>query len=140
MSKTRPVRVLHIIDTLGGGGSERLVWDIVRLSDPTRVKHRVVTIFADGYLVPFVYAKALSELGAYGSKALTKEDSSRKDTGETWNEQVRKGGLFIPRSSVKNLPPVLKKPLVRFWNFAFSIRQQLRHAAAHVPSMLSVPA
>jgi len=43
-------RVLHIIDTLGGGGSERLVWDIVRLSDPARVKHRVVTVFPDGYL------------------------------------------------------------------------------------------
>src|SRR5215212_8692233 len=66
MSSTRPVRVLHIIDTLGGGGSERLVWDIVRLSDPARVQHMVVTIFPDGYLVPFVYAEPLRELGAYG--------------------------------------------------------------------------
>ncbi len=67
MSNKRPLRVLHIIDTLAGGGSERLIWDIVRLSDPTRVKHRVVTIFRDGYLGPFVYAEPLRELGAYGS-------------------------------------------------------------------------
>ena len=52
MKTTRPLRVLHIIDTLGGGGSERLVFDIVRLSDQTRVKHRVATIFRDGFLVP----------------------------------------------------------------------------------------
>src|SRR6185295_20106023 len=67
MSDSRPVRVMHIIDTLGSGGSERLVWDIVRLSDPERVTHRVVTFFSDGHFGPFVYAERLRELGAYGS-------------------------------------------------------------------------
>jgi glycosyltransferase involved in cell wall biosynthesis len=68
MKTTRPLRVLHIIDTLGGGGSERLLFDIVRLSDQTRVKHRVATIFRDGFLVPFVYGEPLRELGAYGQR------------------------------------------------------------------------
>jgi len=30
--------------------------------------------------------------------------------------------------------------LVRIWNFAFSIRQHIKRVAAHVPSMLSIPA
>src|SRR3954454_25035173 len=99
MEKTRALRVLHIIDTLGGGGSERLLWDIVRLSDPERVKHRVVTIFREGYLATPVYAEPLRQLGAYGRSK---------------NEQVIESGLpapFIPRSSVSKLPPALKKPL-----------------------------
>ena len=78
MEETRPLRVLHIIDTLGGGGSERLVWDIVRLSDPAQVQHRVVTIFREGYLATPVYAEPLRKLGAYGSKATIKEEFSRK--------------------------------------------------------------
>jgi glycosyltransferase involved in cell wall biosynthesis len=137
----RPLRVLHIIDTLGGGGSERLVWDIVRLSDPAHVQHRVVTIFRDGYLVPFVYAEALGELGAYRSKGLVKENFSRQDA----KAQRRKGILtrlcaFAPwRLGVKNLPPALKNPLVRIWNFGFSIRQKVRHLSEHLPSTLSVP-
>lgn len=61
-----PVRVLQIIDTLGGGGSERLLWDIVRLSNPSRMQHRVVTFFPDGYIGPFVYGERLLNLGAYG--------------------------------------------------------------------------
>src|SRR5689334_2561805 len=122
--ETRPLRVLHIIDTLGGGGSERLVWDIVRLSDPARVQHRVVTIFPDGFLVPFVYAEALSELGAYRSKRVVKENFSRKDA----KSQSRKGNLtrlsaFAPlRLGVKNLHPAPKKSLINLLNFGFSIR------------------
>ena len=138
MEKTRPVRVLHIIDTLGGGGSERLVWDIVRLSDPARVQHRVVTIFREGYLATPVYAEPLRQLGAYG-----KRDFSRSGANETWNEQVRKGGLpplSEVRSSVKSLPPALKNPLVRIWNFGFSLWREVKHAAAHVPSTATIPA
>ena len=132
MDKRRPLRVLHIIDTLGGGGSERLVWDIVRLSDPTRVQHRVVTIFPDGYLVPFVYAERLRELGAYGGK----EDFSRG--GAT--AQRENTGVAPLHRRARNLPPALKNPLVRIWNFAFSMRQDVKHIAVHVRSMLSVPA
>ena len=85
MEKTRALRVLHIIDTLGGGGSERLVWDIVRLSDPARVQHRVVTIFREGYLATPVYAERLRQLGAYGKPAI-KEELSRKGA-KTQSEQ-----------------------------------------------------
>ena len=122
--------MLHIIDTLGGGGSERLVWDIVRLSDPTRVKHRVVTIFREGYLVAPVYAEPLRQLGAYGSK----EDFSQKDA------KAQTTTSFASSRRGRNLPPALKKPLVRSWNSAFSIGQEVKRIAAHVPSTLSIPA
>jgi glycosyltransferase involved in cell wall biosynthesis len=59
----RPVRVLHIIDGLAGGGSERWVYDIARLSDHARVQHRVTTVHPDRGR--FVYAAPLSEVGAY---------------------------------------------------------------------------
>ena len=127
----RPLRVLHIIDTLGGGGSERLVWDIVRLSDPARVQHRVLTIFREGYLATPVYAEPLRQLGAYG-----KRDFSRSGA-TTQRKNINAAPL---RRRGRNLPPVLKKPLVRIWNFAFSIWRQLKHAAAHVPSMFTIPA
>ncbi|HSE17298.1 MAG TPA: glycosyltransferase [Pyrinomonadaceae bacterium] len=133
MTTIRPVRVLHIIDTLGGGGSERLVWDIVRLSDPARVQHRVVTIFPDGYLVPFVYAEPLRELGAYRGS----QDA---------NAQSRQGGSKSPgdfaslRLGVKNLPRALKNPLVHTWNSGFSLWRELKHIGVHLRSTLSVPA
>jgi len=134
MSKTRPLRVLHIIDTLGGGGSERLVWDIVRLSDPARVQHRVVTIFPDGYLVPFVYAEPLRELGAY------KGDFSRQDA-KTQREEEDSETPFAPlRLGARNLPRALKKPLVGLVNFTFSIVRDVKHIAVQARSALSVPA
>ncbi|HEU4835635.1 MAG TPA: glycosyltransferase, partial [Pyrinomonadaceae bacterium] len=140
MSKTRPLRVLHIIDTLGGGGSERLVWDIVRLSDPARVQHRVVTIFPDGYLVPFVYAEALGEWGAYRGKTALKKDFSRKGAKTQREEEDSKPPFAPLRLGVRNLPRALKNPLLRIWNFAFSIGQDVKRASIHVRSMLGVPA
>jgi glycosyltransferase involved in cell wall biosynthesis len=59
-----PVRVVHLIDGLGGGGSERWIWDIVRLSDPSRVQHLVVTIHPD--FGEFVYSEQLRMRNAYG--------------------------------------------------------------------------
>src|SRR5205085_4947878 len=64
-SPARPVRVLHLIDGLAGGGSERWIWDLVRLRDPRRVEPRVVTIHPD--LGRFVYAERLRQAGAYGA-------------------------------------------------------------------------
>jgi glycosyltransferase involved in cell wall biosynthesis len=63
MESRNTVRVLHIIDGLAGGGSERWVYDIARLSDGARIRHRVVTVHPD--LGRFVYAERLSALGAY---------------------------------------------------------------------------
>ncbi|MEK6225058.1 MAG: glycosyltransferase [Chloroflexota bacterium] len=58
------IRVLDIIDGLAGGGSERWVYDIARLSDPARVRHRVTTVHPDRGR--FVYAESLRRLGSYG--------------------------------------------------------------------------
>jgi glycosyltransferase involved in cell wall biosynthesis len=63
---TTPVRVLHVIDGLAGGGSERFLWDIVRLSDPARVRYRVLTIYPG--LGRFVYSESLRDLGVYGDR------------------------------------------------------------------------
>jgi glycosyltransferase involved in cell wall biosynthesis len=121
--------VLHIIDTLGGGGSERLLWDIVRLSDPARVKHRVVTIFREGYMATPVYAEPLRELGAY-------RGNSSRSGATAQRENINAAPL---RRRASTLPPLLKNPLVGLWNFAFSQSRRLKHTAEHVPSMLTIP-
>lgn len=63
MNNPRPVRVLHIIDGLAGGGCERWLWDIVRLSEPDKFAHHVVTIHPDSG--DYVYADRLRALGVY---------------------------------------------------------------------------
>jgi glycosyltransferase involved in cell wall biosynthesis len=154
MSNKRPLRVLHILDTLGGGGSERLVWDIVRLSDEERVKHRVDTIFSDGYLLPFVYAEPLRQLGAYGrARPATRQgavvsaigDKAAPEPSADNDPSTRpdSGTGGAAQSIVKNLarlPRGVKRPLARIWNAAFSVWQPIRRAAAHVPSALGIPA
>jgi glycosyltransferase involved in cell wall biosynthesis len=62
------VKVLHTIDGLAGGGSERWVWDLVRLADPGRAVHRVVPIHFD--LGRFVYADRLRALGALAGRTV----------------------------------------------------------------------
>lgn len=64
MTSARPVRVLHLINGLSGGGLERWLRDVVRLSDPAAVTHRVVVVYPDLGGDP-VYAEALAEAGAY---------------------------------------------------------------------------
>ena len=64
MTGSRPVRVLHLIAELGGGGSERWLWDVVRLSPPEQFEHAVVTIYPD-YSGNFIYADPLRASGAY---------------------------------------------------------------------------
>ncbi|MGB7923974.1 MAG: glycosyltransferase [Pyrinomonadaceae bacterium] len=64
MMAQRPVRVLHLIAELGGGGSERWLWDVVRLSPPEQFEHTVATIYPD-YSGNFVYADHLRSTGAY---------------------------------------------------------------------------
>jgi len=67
-----PVRVMHLINGLSGGGLERWLWDIIRLSSGSELEHRVVAIYPDLGGSP-VYADALSERGALedpGSGAL----------------------------------------------------------------------
>src|SRR2546428_9757805 len=61
-SESAPVRVLHVIDSLEGGGSQRWLWDIVRLSD-SDTQHRVVAVFPDTGLD--AYAMRLEGRGVY---------------------------------------------------------------------------
>jgi glycosyltransferase involved in cell wall biosynthesis len=58
--------VLHLIDGLGGGGCERWLWDIVRLT-PESFEHRIVTIHPDSG--DYVYADRLRALGAYDQRS-----------------------------------------------------------------------
>lgn len=64
VTSANPVRVLHLIDGLGGGGSERWVWDIVRLSQPALCKHYVITFYPDN--AQCVYSEPLRSRAAYG--------------------------------------------------------------------------
>jgi len=155
MSMKRPLRVLHIIDTLGGGGSERLIWDFVRLSDPTRVKHRVVTVLSEGYNGAFVYAQPLRELGAFGHAQRQtnhrfepndrlEADKARPDTRETAGEvrlqRTQRAFDQAPISLLRNLPPGLKKPIATVFNSLFSSWQRItRVAARYFPSSFTIP-
>ena len=60
---TAPVRVLHVIDGLGGGGIERWLWDIVRLSDQESYRYQVVTVQPDE--TGSAYVDRLRRHGAY---------------------------------------------------------------------------
>lgn len=60
---TSPVRVLHIIDQLAGGGSERLLWDAVRLAPADCVRQQVAPLMLDRG--DFVYAERMAASGAY---------------------------------------------------------------------------
>jgi glycosyltransferase involved in cell wall biosynthesis len=72
MNGSRPVRVLHLIAELGGGGSERWLWDVVRLSPPEQFEHTVATIYPD-YSGNFIYADPLRASGAYQETSATPE-------------------------------------------------------------------
>lgn len=140
MSNKRPLRVLHIIDTLGGGGSERLIWDIVRLSDQTRVKHRVVTIFSDGYPVPFVYAEPLRELGAYGRQRL-EPGTERAETEATASAARIQSTSSQPAvNPLRRLPPGVKKPIASLVNALFSRWRRIKRVmATYFPSSFTIP-
>jgi glycosyltransferase involved in cell wall biosynthesis len=62
-AQASPIRVLHLIDGLSWGGSQRWVWDIVRLSDPDRFRHHIVTISPDSG--DYVYVDRLEAAGVY---------------------------------------------------------------------------
>jgi len=60
---TAPVRVLHLIDGLGSGGSERLVWDTVRLTKRDAAEYTVLTVVSESR--DFVYAPRMRAAGVY---------------------------------------------------------------------------
>ncbi len=96
-----PVRVLHVIDSLAGGGSERWVWEIVRRASE-RVTHRVVTVLPDRGR--FAYSRRLAELGAYGGSSA--RNSTRSKPGEqrtvSWASVV---GSKLPQSVRRKIMP-----------------------------------
>lgn len=57
-----PVRVMHLIGGLSGGGLERWLFDIIRLSASADVSNAVLAVYADMGGAP-VYAGALAALG-----------------------------------------------------------------------------
>jgi glycosyltransferase involved in cell wall biosynthesis len=59
----RPLRVLHIVDSLRGGGVEHWLWDAVRLADRSRIEHRVVTVASE--TDAWRFAEPLHAAGAY---------------------------------------------------------------------------
>lgn len=63
LKKDAPIRVLHLLDRLHGGGVENQLWDIVRLTSSEKVKHLVVTFSPDKG--KWVYADLLRQKGAY---------------------------------------------------------------------------
>lgn len=67
MNNARPVRVLHLIDGLEGGGCQRWLWDIVRLSAPDAFEHYVLTTHPD--TGNYVYAAQFRTKGAYHQSA-----------------------------------------------------------------------
>jgi glycosyltransferase involved in cell wall biosynthesis len=56
----KQIHVLHLIETLGSGGAERLLYTNLKHLDATRFRHTVVTVFSrDNY-----WADSIRELGA----------------------------------------------------------------------------
>jgi glycosyltransferase involved in cell wall biosynthesis len=114
LDNVRPVRVLHIIDGLGGGGAERLLWDIVRLSDPQQVLHQVVTAFPDDG--SFVYSKRLRRAGAYNQDGAggddVADDAVRSLTAPTQNASTSRWN----------------RPFSAFWDAAKSVRKRAHDA------------
>src|SRR6185369_9367361 len=43
--ETKPLRVAHLIETLGPGGAERLLYTNLKQFDPDRVRSTVITVF-----------------------------------------------------------------------------------------------
>ncbi len=113
-----PVRVLHLIDGLGGGGSERWLWDIVRLCPSEKVKHFVITIFPDKG--DFVYADLLREKGEYGQKkgrfiSSLREKGSQALTKSVGRSRVRVLGEKVWRAGCYlSASWLVMKALVRF--------------------------
>lgn len=82
-----PVRVLHLADHLALGGAERWLWDIVRSSDSSRIRSKVIALMLDRG--DFVFADRLASIGAYRHsmfRPLLKRLNSA--TGETQAQDV----------------------------------------------------
>ena len=126
MPDSRPARVLHVIDGLAGGGSERWVYDIVRLSDTRVVQHRVVTVHPD--LGRYVYADRLRALGALGATPGTRRGNNSAATA-----------LFVRASNPRRgrfLRPALRAAWLSFGVFPAAGYRLLREVSAFHPDVI----
>jgi glycosyltransferase involved in cell wall biosynthesis len=150
------IRVLHVIDGLAGGGSERWVYDISRLSDPMRVRHRVTTVHPDRGR--FVYADSLRRLGVYGtprpmdSGPPSTEVVPRRSTRFADNGRFTKtlrlawhGGVVFPTGGYRALrewisfrPAVIHAHTFHGFLFALQLARLARLPLVHtVPSLFA---
>lgn len=145
------IKVMHLIDGLGGGGSERWIWDIVRLSDPRRVSHSVVTMHPD--VGDFVYTERLRAAGAYVNQLnspvllgmtryirewekITVLYPLRKILSLTWHISRQASALFhVARALAQFRPHVIH--VHTFHGFSLGV---LLKSLFHLPLVHTVPA
>jgi glycosyltransferase involved in cell wall biosynthesis len=155
VSTPRPVRVLHIIDGLAGGGSERWIWDLARLIDSSRVQQRVVTVHPD--FGRFVYGERLREMGVYGHAhrqpardraarvvGVRVSKSSQQLAGSV--HRVLRGawhwGAVFPLASARIAAEIFHRPpdVIHSHTFHAFVAAVLSSAAIRTPHVHTVPA
>lgn len=65
-----PLRILHLIDSLGRGGAERQLLQVVRYLSAKGVGQRVVFLYADDALAPDFHATGHTVVGLHGRRGL----------------------------------------------------------------------
>lgn len=93
------LRVLHLIDQLTDGGSQRWVWDLVRLSDPSILEHRVVPLMLDRG--DFVYADRLANARVYRHSIF--RPLLKRLSGATGNLQTQAPEKAVRRSIARTM-------------------------------------
>jgi glycosyltransferase involved in cell wall biosynthesis len=135
MKADRPIRVLQVIDDLGGGGAQRLLWDLVRLSDPRRVKHHVETVLP--YAPVFLLAAPMKAHGAYDFPSPPPGDAPparppRRVTAATFYRSARR--LMTP--PLRRLPESWKRPFRSAEVILPALPRMLRRVAELQPDVI----
>ena len=146
MRAVESVRVLHVIDGLGGGGSERWVWEIVRRARAP-LQHHVVTIQGDDG--SYVYAEDLARRGAYLSNGpgpllrflgrsvgrvttgLGASASPRRLDPRWLVEAYTSAGWHIGKALMRFRPHVIHAHTFHGFVFGTAIKRLLRKPLAH---------
>jgi len=147
----RPVRVLHLVAQLGGGGAERWVWDLVRLSDPSILQHRVFPLMLDRG--DFVYADRLADARAYrhsvwlpllrrlnvATEAVSAANPRRQWLASAWrNACYLRASVVLPGVMMAFRPDVIHahtfEPLIAGLRLRGVFRKPLMHT---VPALFS---
>jgi glycosyltransferase involved in cell wall biosynthesis len=151
---TPPVRVLHIIDHLGAGGSQQLMWDLIRLADSSGVQQRVVSMTVDRG--DFVYAARLAAAGVYRSSPLaikarrasqpiwvmTAEPQPslwRRSLGRAWRMGgTARAAAVLSAKVVAFRPDVIHSHIMNSLPAALALKKMFRRPLVHsVPCLIS---